>query len=80
MSVVGRRALYKEAQDRFTRWLTATAASRRQSMAPKKNPVPVKDLKACADLIITWKPPIDIDSNMLELLEDVIIGNLNVDL
>lgn len=74
MSVVGRRALYKEAQDRFTRWLTEAAASRRQSMAPKRSPVPVKDLKACAELIVSWTPPIDIDSGMLELLQDVIIG------
>ena len=60
----------------MTRWLvTSATACRRSATAKTKDGfVSTKDLLQYTQLIVSWKPPIEVLGSVVELVEDVIIG------
>ncbi|KAK4628922.1 hypothetical protein CLAFUR4_08606 [Fulvia fulva] len=73
----GRYRMYKEGGDRITRWLVSTASSCRRSWtvaSTARGKVSTGELLKYAQLISSWKPPIEIPGNITELLQDVVIG------
>ncbi|KAF7198398.1 hypothetical protein HII31_00137 [Pseudocercospora fuligena] len=70
-----RYCLYKEGTNRLVRWIIKTASSCRRSLVKSNNGVvSTKNLIECTEVIVSWKPPVDIPVHILELLEDVILG------